>query len=92
MAQYCAAISRVIASSPVSPFPNLQDLNCLAGEHLAATWDNDLLLYDRGYPAFWLFALHDQEQRHFCARMSLDVFREVTAFLAVGKKSDARLE
>jgi hypothetical protein len=63
----------------------------LAGEHLAATRDNDLLLYDRGYPAFWLFALHHQEQRHFCARMSLDFSREVTAFLASGKKSDVVL-
>jgi len=63
----------------------------LAGEHLAATGDNDLLLYDRGYPAFWLFALHQQEQRHFCTRMSLDFSREVTAFLASGKKSDVVL-
>lgn len=29
----------------------------LAGEHLAATRADDLVLYDRGYPAFWLFAL-----------------------------------
>jgi len=33
----------------------------LAGEHLAATRANDLILYDRGYPAFWLFAVHHQE-------------------------------
>lgn len=63
----------------------------LAGEHLAATRDNDLLLYDRGYPAFWLFALHHQEQRHFCARMPLNFSGEVTAFLASGKKSDVVL-
>jgi len=63
----------------------------LAGEHLAATRDNDLLLYDRGYPAFWLFALHLQEQRHVCARMSLDFSGEVTDFLAGGKKSDVVL-
>ena len=49
------------------------------------------LLYDRGYPAFWLFALHIQEQRQFCARMSLDFSGEVTAFLASGKKSDVVL-
>lgn len=59
----------------------------LAGEHLAATGERDLLLYDRGYPAFWLFALHHQERRHFCARLSLDFSREVTAFLASGQKS-----
>jgi len=48
----------------------------LAGEHLAATRANDLILYDRGYPAFWLFALHHQEQRCFCARMLLDFSRK----------------
>jgi len=60
----------------------------LAGEHLAATAENDMLLYDRGYPAFWLFALHRQEQRHVCTRMALDFSGEVTAFLASGKKCD----
>jgi len=33
----------------------------LAGEHLAVTRVNDLILYDRGYPAFWLFSVHHQE-------------------------------
>ena len=60
----------------------------LAGEYLVATRQNDLLLYDRGYPAFWLFSLHRQEQRHFCARMPVDFSSEVRAFVASGKKSD----
>ncbi|WP_089725790.1 IS4 family transposase, partial [Candidatus Thiosymbion oneisti] len=63
----------------------------LAGEHLAATRANDLIWYDRGYPAFWLFALHRQEHRHFGARMPLDFSREVSDFLAGGKKSEAVL-
>jgi len=60
----------------------------LAGEYLVATRAKDLHLYDRGYPAFWLFSLHRQEQRHFCARMPVDFSSEVTAFVASGKKSD----
>jgi len=60
----------------------------LAGEYLAAARANDLHLYDRGYPAFWLFSLHRQEQRHFCARMAVDFSREVTAFVAGGEKSE----
>ncbi|MCB2261920.1 MAG: IS4 family transposase [Candidatus Thiosymbion ectosymbiont of Robbea hypermnestra] len=60
----------------------------LAGEHLAATRVNDLVLYDRGYPAFWLFALHHQEHRHFCARLPLDFSTQVSAFVASGKKSE----
>ena len=59
----------------------------LAGEYLAAMRQNDLVLYDRGYPAFWLFALHRQEQCHFCARMALDFSGEVRDFLASGEKS-----
>jgi len=62
-----------------------------AGEHLAATRANGLILYDRGYPAFWLFALHHQEQRRFCARMLLAFSREVSAFVASGKNSEAVL-
>ena len=60
----------------------------LAGEYLVTTRANDLLLYDRGYPAFWLFCLHLLEQRHFCARMAVDFSNEVSAFVASGKKSD----
>lgn len=60
----------------------------LAGEHLAATLSDDLLLYDRGYPAFWLFAHHRKEQRHFCARLSLSFSAEVERFLAGGNKSE----
>jgi hypothetical protein len=59
----------------------------LAGEHLAATDARDLLLYDRGYPAFWLFALHRQEQRQFCARLPLGFSTEVVEFLASGARS-----
>jgi len=55
-----------------------------------ATRANDLILYDRGYPAFWLFALHHQEQRRFCARMPLASSREVSAFVASGKNSSVR--
>ena len=59
----------------------------LAGEHLAATGSADLILYDRGYPAFWLFVLHSQEQRQFCARVPATFSSEVTAFLATGARS-----
>ena len=39
----------------------------LAAEYLLYSSPDDLFLYDRGYPAFWLFAFHAQEQRHYCA-------------------------
>jgi hypothetical protein len=59
----------------------------LAGEHLAATGEGDLLLYDRGYPAFWLFAVHQSERRHFCARLPANFCAASTAFARSGKRS-----
>lgn len=59
----------------------------LASEHLEATAPQDLVLYDRGYPAFWLFARHYQLERDFCARLPLGFATEVTAFLASGMRS-----
>ena len=41
---------------------------------------------DRDYPAFWLFAFHAKEQRHYCARVRHDFHSEVKAFVADGAK------
>lgn len=59
----------------------------LAAAYLLELKVDDLLLYDRGYPAFWLFAFHHSEQRHYCARVKRDFHPEVTAFIASGAKS-----
>ncbi len=52
----------------------------LAGEYLVQTRPDDLLLYDRGYPAFWFLAAHQQEQRHYCMRLSTTFSNQVQAF------------
>ena len=39
-----------------------------AQQHLAYAGDNDLILYDRGYDAFWLYTLHIQHNLAFCMR------------------------
>lgn len=52
----------------------------LAIKHLAAAGRGDLIVYDRGYPAFWLFALHRAKQIDFCMRMPRGGFAEVDAF------------
>ena len=59
----------------------------LAANYLSSLKPDDLVLYDRGYPAFWLFALHHQGQHHYCARVRHDFHAEVKAFVASGKKS-----
>lgn len=52
----------------------------LAIDHLAAARAGDLLIYDRGYPAFWFFALHRAAGVDFCMRMSRSTFAPVNAF------------
>lgn len=53
-------------------------------EDLAATDAQDLLLYNRGYPASRLFALHQLERRAFRLRMPLGFSKEVEAYVASG--------
>lgn len=50
-------------------------------EHLQGT---DLLLMDRGYPAWWLFALLQLRERQFCARIDNCSWPLVKQFLALG--------
>jgi hypothetical protein len=50
-------------------------------EHLQ---DSDLLLMDRGYPAWWLFALLQQRSRHFCARLDNCSWPLLKHFLTLG--------
>ncbi len=59
----------------------------LAASHLYETGERDLMLYDRGYAAFWLFAMHRDLGRHFCARLKLDFNAQVKAFAESGQRS-----
>lgn len=55
-----------------------------AARHFAFLCPSDLVLLDRGYPAFWLFALILAQGAHFCARMPVGVWNEVDQFVASG--------
>jgi len=48
-----------------------------AARHLGLIGPGDLALVDRGYPAFWLFALILSRQADFCARGSIGVWSVV---------------
>lgn len=43
-----------------------------AALHLQHAAKNDLVLYDRGYNAFWLYALHKQRNIAFCMRAKIN--------------------
>jgi hypothetical protein len=58
----------------------------LAVAHLAKTAEQDLLVYDRGYPAFWFMGLHNKLNRSFCMRVKCNRFIVIQDFLASGKE------
>ena len=56
----------------------------LGYRHLSHLGADDLLLLDRGYPAFWFFAAIRQRQAHFCARLDGTQWKLVKAFVETG--------
>lgn len=57
----------------------------LAADHFVNLMPNDLVLMDRGYPAWWLFALVLSMDAQFCARIS-NKWQVVRCFLDSGQK------
>jgi hypothetical protein len=52
----------------------------LAAQHLLNIMPTDLILLDRGYTAWWLFALITSLDANFCARISCTKFKIVRSF------------
>lgn len=65
--------------------PSFMGERFLAERLLEQRRANDLMLYDRGFPSFALFALHRHLDRRFCARLPLSFCPAVTEFLASGQ-------
>jgi hypothetical protein len=85
LSRWYDVLNRVVVRADVAPYS--EDERTLASPYLYEAGPDDLFLYDRGYPAFWLFAQHRDMQRPFCARAKLDFCREVSAFVASGARS-----
>jgi hypothetical protein len=58
----------------------------LAFEHLQHTSKNDLILYDRGYSAFWLALAHIIAKRDFCMRIRSNFNKQTIAFEKSSKR------
>lgn len=58
----------------------------LALSHLACLSSKDLVLIDRGYPAWWFFAAVLESRANFCARMSCTKWKIVEKFFHSGAK------
>jgi hypothetical protein len=70
--------------------PSFMGERFLAERLLEARNVRDLLLYDRGFPLFALFALHRHLDRAFCARLPVNFRREVA--ILESRASDAIVE
>jgi hypothetical protein len=65
--------------------PKSEGERVLAVQHCEHITNNDLILLDRGYPAFWLFALILSKNANFCCRVPLKLWTSVKDFYASGK-------
>jgi hypothetical protein len=57
-----------------------------AYHHLHKATNNDLFLFDRGYPAFWLFFIILHNQSNFCARVKISWSNATQEFYKSGKR------
>jgi hypothetical protein len=58
----------------------------LAAFHFLKLMPNDLILLDRGYPAFWLFKLIKTMGASFCARVSCTKWKVIRKFYHSGQQ------
>lgn len=58
----------------------------MAADHFAHLCERDLVLLDRGYPAFWLFMLILSQNAHFCARISIKKWKIIRKFIKSGRR------
>lgn len=84
-AALCEASTGLILRADLSC--ETQDERNVLATQLDQLQAGDLLVLDRGYPAYWLFALLFARQRHFCIRLKLDFSSRVQAFVASGASS-----
>jgi hypothetical protein len=64
--------------------PKRQGERVLAKQHLDHVQPGDVLLLDRGYPAFWLFLAIVDRGADFCARLEVNKWQAAQAFVASG--------
>ncbi len=58
----------------------------MAASHFKHLNNLDLVLLDRGYPAFWIFKLILAREAHFCSRISIKKWKSIRKFIKSGKQ------
>jgi len=89
LSQMFDVLNRITIDALIAP--KSQGERVLAAQHFQQLTSQELVLLDRGYPAFWLFAAILAQDAHFCARMSLSKWKVVSKFVASGQKEQVIL-
>lgn len=77
-------LNKVTIDAIISPIK--QGERILAAKHIQNIGIKDLLLLDRGYPAYWLFALILSKGSNFCARITIEHWKIIRQFYHSGRK------
>lgn len=78
------ALNGIVVDAVITP--KGQGERSLAAGHAQYLKSDDLVLLDRGYPAFWLFVLILSTHAQFCARVTTTHWREIRKFYNSGRK------
>jgi hypothetical protein len=82
--QLCDVLNHITLRAILSPYSQSEREHLIS--LLRELTEKDLLLLDRGYPAFWVFALIRSTRAHFCARVIPDHWKIVKEFTNSNQK------
>lgn len=82
ISQFFDALNKVTIDAIISP-KSVGERE-LAAQHMLKLMSNDLVLLDRGYPAWWLFSLILSMDANFCSRISCTKWKVVRKFFRSG--------
>lgn len=78
-------LNKISLDTCISPIEATDELTA-AYHHLYKATNNDLFLFDRGYPAFWLFFVILHHHSNFCARVKVGWSNATQEFYKSGKR------
>lgn len=81
---YYDVLNQIVIDAQLSP-SDTAERACVV-KHLEQAHTGDLVLFDRGYPAFWLYALLASKQLAFCMRAKTKLDLNIKSFLQEGRK------
>lgn len=86
---YYDVLNQIVIDARLGPIHSAE--RELAHEHLVHAAPNDLVLFDRGYPSFWLYASLQQRTQAFCMRVKSKGEHHYQKFLR-SRKSQTTIE